>query len=504
MEVTDQKKILIVEDHQDMMKILKKYLKSQNYTAIEAENGELGLQKFKDEDPDLVLMDIMLPGMSGLDVIKEIKKIDQGSNYTPIIIITAKNTVSDIVQGLDAGADDYLVKPFHLDELIARVNSALRLKKLNELLLSQSLQLASANRQINNLNQTLIEKNRELRKNIFGLHTLFEISMELNSILEMKRLINSTLLTIIGQFSCKSALFLYALKPATRRLEVINSKGFFQKDVEDLVIQKSDPLEKFFETRGYPVMLKEMSHKLKNSSALKTMLNLHIEIITPIIVKNSLEGLICLGPRVKKQNYEERELQQISILSNMISVAVTNAALYNEVEQLSYTDGMTDLHNFRYFELRLKEEVVRHNRTKTGLSLLILDVDFFKNYNDTLGHQAGDEVLRKLGHILKETVRENDIVARYGGEEFAVILPAVDRDGASVLAERLRERIESAAFEHEEVQPNGNITVSIGVASLMEDSVDYKSLINQSDTALYYAKRNGRNQIKEFNEKMVM
>ena len=145
---------------------------------------------------------------------------------------------------------------------------------------------------------------------------------------------------------------------------------------------------------------------------------------------------------------------------------------------------------------------MRHKRTNSPLSLLILDVDNFKNFNDTMGHPAGDQVLRNLANILKETVRENDIVARYGGEEFAVIIPAVDRKGAAILAERIRKKVEKTYFEHEEIQPLGKVTVSVGGASAPEDAQTYKDLMMRADTALYAAKKGGRNQLRMFEEGM--
>jgi len=489
------KKILIVEDHTDMLMILKKYLTESRYEAIGAENAELGLQLFDSEKPDLVLMDLMLPGMSGLEAISKIKAKEQDSQYTPIIVLTAKNEVNDIVTGLESGADDYIVKPFNFDELIARIRTALRLRELNDMLINQSSQLEDANYQVNQLNQNLVVKNKELRRNVYNLHSLFEISIELNSILQLKRLINSILLTIIGQFSCKSALFLYAKKPQYDHLEIMNTKGFHEDDIKGLDIQKSDPLIEYFHTAHYPVEMKDLKEKVPDSSAMSSLEELGIQLAAPTVIQGKVEGLVCFGPRVKEKNFQQHDIEHISILNNIISISVSNASLYQEVEQLSYTDGMTDLHNFRYFELRLKEEVIRHKRTKSGLSLLILDVDHFKNYNDTLGHPAGDEVLRGLGQILKDTIRENDIAARYGGEEFAVILPAVQEEGAMVLADRIRENIEHSYFTQQEIQPLGKITVSVGAASLPDDSDDYKELITCADEALYEAKNNGRNRV---------
>jgi len=492
------KKILIVEDHSDMLLILKKYLTESRYETIGAENAEIGLELFDSEKPDLVLMDLMLPGMSGLEAISKIKAKEHDSQYTPIIVLTAKNEVNDIVTGLESGADDYIVKPFNFDELTARIRTALRLRELNDMLLNQSSQLEDANQQVTQLNQNLVSKNKELRRSVYNLHSLFEISMELNSILQLKRLINSILLTIIGQFSCKSALFLYAKKPQYDCLEVMNTKGLYEDDIKGLVVQKSDPLVEYFQTARYPAEMKDLIDKVKDSEAAAAFEKLGIQLAAPTVIHGKVEGLVCFGPRIKQKNFQQHDIEHISILNNIISISVSNATLYQEVEQLSYTDAMTDLHNFRYFELRLKEEVIRHKRTDSGLSLLIMDVDHFKNYNDTLGHPAGDEVLRRLGQILKDTIRENDIAARYGGEEFAVILPAVQKEGALVLADRIRENIEQSYFMQQEIQPLGKITVSIGAASMPDDTEDYKELITCADEALYEAKNSGRNRVCQF------
>ncbi len=496
------KRILIVEDHNDMMNILKKYLQEYQYEIIEAETAEIGLEKFHSQQPDLILMDLMLPGMSGLEAVRQIKNERSDDPYIPIIILTAKNEINDIVEGLDSGADDYIVKPFHFDELIARIKSALRLKELNELLVKQSNDLEQANLEVGALNKKLRGKNKELRKNIYNLHSLFEVSLELNSILDLHRLVNSILLTLAGQFSSKYGLFLFSPKPEIDRLQLFNSKGYYLDNIAGLYIDKTDPLIHYFADHNLPTVIKDLERKVKKSQAITDLTDAGVELVTPINIKGLTEGIIGLGPRLKNLEYTKNDIEHISILTNIISIAVANASLYYEIEQLSYTDGMTALHNFRYFKLRLKEEIVRHKRTKTGLSLLILDVDNFKNFNDTMGHPAGDEVLKKLAAILKSTVRENDIVARYGGEEFAVILPAVEKEGARILADRIRENIEQTYFEHEEIQPFGKVTVSVGAATLPGDGDDYETLLNNADTALYAAKNSGRNRVVSYNNEL--
>jgi two-component system, cell cycle response regulator len=162
--------------------------------------------------------------------------------------------------------------------------------------------------------------------------------------------------------------------------------------------------------------------------------------------------------------------------------------------QLAVTDGLTGLYNHRHFHERLTLEVERSQRSGLPLSLLMLDVDNFKLFNDTHGHPAGDEVLRQLARVLTDTRRANDVVARYGGEEFAVILVDTAKFTAAKVAERVRERVAGHDFS-DAAQKAGKISVSVGVATFPEDGTDAEGLVRSADTALYAAKRAGRNRV---------
>lgn len=164
-------------------------------------------------------------------------------------------------------------------------------------------------------------------------------------------------------------------------------------------------------------------------------------------------------------------------------------------KELSRTDGLTQLYNHKFFHQLLASELGRVRRYGGSVALLMMDVDHFKIYNDTNGHPMGDAALQRVARILSEGVREPDSVARYGGEEFAVISPQVDHAGAANLAERLRERVERAQFEKENVLPQGHLTVSIGYAVYPQDAEDKTGLIECADRALYRAKETGRNRV---------
>jgi diguanylate cyclase (GGDEF)-like protein len=160
-----------------------------------------------------------------------------------------------------------------------------------------------------------------------------------------------------------------------------------------------------------------------------------------------------------------------------------------ELEKLSLTDGLTGLANRRFLVQRLNEEALRFRRTKKEFSVLMADVDHFKQYNDTFGHPAGDEVLKKVARLLQSSVRELDCVARYGGEEFCVMLPETSAEGAAILAERICERVAATEF------PGQKITLSLGVASLPDNGDTPDAVIAAADESLYQAKREGRNRV---------
>ncbi len=164
-----------------------------------------------------------------------------------------------------------------------------------------------------------------------------------------------------------------------------------------------------------------------------------------------------------------------------------------QMEQLAVTDGLTGLYNYRYFQEQLSHELSRAIRHNLFLSILMMDIDYFKVYNDTHGHPAGDEVLKRIAHLIRENLRSIDIPARYGGEEFAVILPDTDHKSALVVAEKIRSLVEAEPIPLEEKQPNGRLTISIGVATYPEDTKEGKQLIEIADRRLYKAKERGRN-----------
>jgi len=166
---------------------------------------------------------------------------------------------------------------------------------------------------------------------------------------------------------------------------------------------------------------------------------------------------------------------------------------HKKLRQLAITDGLTGLYNFRYFKDQLAGELNRARRHKLNVSVIILDIDYFKHYNDTHGHPAGNVVLTTIADLLKKNIRNIDVAARYGGEEFSIILIESDRKAAGVVAYKIKKLVEDYPFQYQETQPNGNLTISMGVATFPDDGFDSDELVKSADQRLYRAKQSGRN-----------
>ncbi|EQB3098790.1 bifunctional diguanylate cyclase/phosphohydrolase [Clostridium botulinum] len=211
--------------------------------------------------------------------------------------------------------------------------------------------------------------------------------------------------------------------------------------------------------------------------------------------------IVC-APNLVVNEYFEQDL----ILAGVFILTAWPLGFYVKVENehieklesLVNKDGLTDVYNHRFFHDALSKEVIECEEKNEALSMIFIDIDYFKHYNDLYGHQKGDQVLKTIGEILKNNTREEDIVARYGGEEFAVLLPNTSEQDAINIAEKIRKKIEYTYFEGEENQPNGNLTVSMGISVYPYKAKSDMELIKSADDALYRAKFFNKNRVEAY------
>jgi diguanylate cyclase (GGDEF)-like protein len=220
---------------------------------------------------------------------------------------------------------------------------------------------------------------------------------------------------------------------------------------------------------------------------------LQADVLAPIVYDEELLGVISVGGAAARNDHEKRLLKMVADLT---ASALVHVRQLKNSQEMANMDGLTETYNKRYLQSRLNDDIHKAESANTALSLMILDIDHFKQYNDTNGHLEGDDVLKRIGAILKSAVRDDtDVVVRYGGEEFVILFPGATKAVASRQAENIRRAVETHPFKHAARQPLGAVTISGGVASFPEDARNSVALLRAADQALYEAKAAGRNRI---------
>jgi diguanylate cyclase (GGDEF)-like protein len=278
-------------------------------------------------------------------------------------------------------------------------------------------------------------------------------------------------------------------KPVQNRPDVTIRTYHNYKTIDlGLKIENITVFENFFHEFPHPFNFDEMAKKLNNNSALEPYKALQPEIIIPILGPFGLYGIILVGNKVPGGEYTDEELEFLHQLISFVSQAIKNHLHYEH----SLRDVKTGLYNHGYFMVRLKEEVDQTKHSFYSSAVIVMDVDKFKNFNDTYGHLAGDQVLENLAQVIRQNVRVNDIPSRFGGEEFTVMMPRTDISTAWAIAERLRTSVAEMKVSWEVPLPQ--VTISQGVCAFDQNSnLDATNILRRADEALYISKANGRN-----------
>ena len=216
----------------------------------------------------------------------------------------------------------------------------------------------------------------------------------------------------------------------------------------------------------------------------------------PLRTRDENMGVLMVDNLLSQQEIPEEQIPILTAIAGQLGMAIKNARLFQGVEELSITDGLTGLYLSRYFKQRLKEEFYRAERTHGQLSLMILDIDHFKRFNDNYGHPAGDVILATVAERVLANARKVDLTARYGGDEFVILLPDTSADEALLLAERLHLAVSTEPVMLADKKTTVNLTVSIGVATYPTHAATIEELVKRSDEALYWIKSHGRNRIR--------
>jgi diguanylate cyclase (GGDEF)-like protein len=457
-------KILLADDEPQILEVLTEFLEEQGYTVQAAVDGLQALAALEKEEFTLALLDLKLPGRSGLDLLSFIKT---HSPETEVILFTGHAELESAVQALRLGAYDYLLKSdLLLADLQAVINRALERRRLTQ-----------TNRALlENLRQTQEELAQQRTSELIQIRRIGET---LAGPLTAQQIIQGMLNLIWESLS----LLVLGLEIRGKGEELPREAYRRQPEVAEATLG------------AFKSWLKEQvnswpphwtGNRDPEPETEKTPLP---SILRAPVQAGEVRGLVAAG-RETPFTPEESELFRIFTLQG--SAAFKNLVLYEKVRSMAIQDSLTGLYNYRYFWEVLHREVELARRYQRLLSLLFLDIDDFKKVNDTLGHRVGDLVLKALGSYLLEAVRQADLVCRYGGEEFVVLLAETGTEQALISAERLRQGISQITVELP--QKKLHFTVSIGMAEL-QPGMDGDDLVKAADVALYRAKQAGKNRV---------
>jgi two-component system cell cycle response regulator len=448
-------RVLVVDDIPANVKLLEAKLRAEYFDVLTAPSGSEALEIIRCHKPDIVLLDVMMPGMDGFEVCRRIKSASD-TRHIPVVIVTALDQSEDRVRGLEAGADDFLTKPVDDVALFARTKSLVRLKMtLDELRMRQSTGVQFG----------LIEENKSDVEAAIKGRIL---------IVEDRELVARQLADSLGRE--------HEVVIESRQDTIFNSAraNFFDLAVVSLSMKENDglrlcsKLRSMEETRGLPIIaLVEYADTPGLVRALELGIN---DYVMRPVDRNELMARVRTQLKQKLYTDRLRENFQISL-------------------EMAVTDSLTGLYNRRYMESHLTSLLSRAVAGAKPLSLLIVDIDFFKAINDTHGHDVGDEVLREFATRLATNVRGIDLGCRYGGEEFVVVMPDTDISFAYMVAERLRQQVAEVPFEVPNLSDPISVTVSIGITCIDGPHDNAASLLKRADEALYRAKNEGRNRV---------
>lgn len=270
-------------------------------------------------------------------------------------------------------------------------------------------------------------------------------------------------------------------------VEILHQRGF--EDIDKHVVGLKDTVLNMVVKNRDPLNLSDVRHYRSPIMPFKTN-NIGSVFVLPILFEKDLMGILAILSE-ETNAFNPYQIELLKVLGNQASISIANAKFHEEIEKLAITDGLTGLFNHRHFQERLKQEFHRIGRFPEPISLLIIDIDHFKEINDTYGHPVGDAALKDVSDIIKKTIRNIDVPARYGGEEFAVILIGTHARGALKMAERLRKAVMKKVFSAE--KKDFQITVSVGLSTSRDNIRNKEELIEVADKALYHAKKTGRN-----------
>jgi len=452
-------KILVVEDDRFFREMYCHLLSGEGYEVHTATTVDEAMESLRNSEYHLIVTDLVMPGQSGMDLLFRVKRQDPDID---VIMVTGNTNIESAIHALKNGARDYLLKPVNHDEFRHTVALCMEQRRL----LNENIELKSL------------------------LH-LFQVGQTISNCLEMERLGTLVVDSFAKELSTDRALGIFP----------DDDGALVLRDIRGFGIKEGTRIGEMLLTcnigsiRESVVRRKVMCLSVNESFPGEGILpGLDEVLIFSIRSKTGLHGVVAIFNPDGGSLPQEPNLKNLLFLQDQASLAFENAARFASARNLLYIDELTGLFNYRYLDLALERELKRAERYGSSVALLFIDLDLFKGVNDTHGHLIGSRVLGELGSLLKNSVRDVDLVIRYGGDEYTIILVETDAESAAVVSERIRSTIENHVFLADDGY-DIRLTACIGYACFPDDTRSKLELLEVADKAMYRGKFSGRNRV---------
>ncbi len=445
-------RILVIDDVEANVRLLEAKLTLEYYEVVTGHDGPTALRLAAEEQPDIILLDVMMPGMDGFETCRRLKA-DPVTRHIPVVLVTALDGREERIRGLDAGADDFVTKPIDDVILMARVRSLVRLKSVMDELRERE----ESGRKMG------VDTDAAGRLRAAGGRVLVIDDNERQAARIAEHLAHEHRPTVETD---PAAALIAARGPVDLVIVNVASEGF--DGLKQIAQLRSNEA-----TRRVPVLaVVEPTDRPRLVKALE--LGANDILLRPV---DTEELAARARTQIRRKRYADFLRQKLDYSLEM-----------------AVTDALTGLHNRRYMAGQLQALVGRANHSGPGVAVLVLDIDHFKAVNDGFGHDAGDEVLREFAVRMATNVRAIDLPCRLGGEEFVIVMPDTAIEDALRIAERIRRDVAETPFPVMGGREHLTVTISIGVAASQADDTP-EALLKRADEGVYEAKSRGRNKV---------
>ncbi len=442
----DKGTILVVDDDAFFRHQYGDILGEAGYRVLTAASAEEALDVLEDESLDVVLTDMVLPGKSGLDLLRVIKR---RQSPPEVILVTGHATVETAINALKTGARDYLVKPFDPEVLLHDVHTCLEQRRL--------------------LNENLHLK-RQIR--------LFTAGQDLAAIIDMERLLTQAITAMLHEVGDGRGFSF--LRSGRNEIDIISTHGINEDLARAIAVRLVDKKE------GCSGMQTLSAGDLAGIA--EAFVDIRSMYLFPLCNQEKGQGALVLFNPSGADLSTEIYLPNLEFLYRQLCLGFDNALRYEGARDMMFTDDLTGLYNYRFLQSSLDQEVRRCERYGAKFSVVFIDLDHFKEINDTYGHLVGSSALAQIGKLLHGCVREVDLLFRYGGDEFSALLLDTDSIGARIVCERVRRTLEQHEFTYSN-DITFRLTATIGFATYPDDAKSKEQLMDMADQAMYRGKR---------------